>query len=440
MILPVTDYLLYPAVAHPFFCKDNTPWRLFMNSSASGINFSFSHIESRLGRSRGQRTGHLYQRGPSWFLQYRDGPGKERRHVTVRIAAAEGPGKLTRKQAERLAWEEHLSKVDQAIFYPGSSQTIEQFITQTFEPGLVSKLKPAGKAHYASMLKNHVIPELGQLQIRQLGPLDVQRFLDFKLASGLSAQTVLHIRNTISAVFRFAKSMRAYTGDLPTEGVRLPPVHAAERKVLNWQQVKQLVEALPFQTGILITVLTVTGMRIGEAMGLKWKYVNLEPEPRILEHGDVLPGYTLAVRENHVLGDYGTVKTPKSRRDILLSAEAWVALSRLHEKLDWRDGQPDPAGPECPVFANRKGTPQDWRNLAQRHLKPAAKQLGIPWVSFHTFRHTWSTLGKAAGLSAEERQRILGHSTTEMTMRYTHAELETMRSRMDLIGKKETVD
>jgi integrase len=51
-------------------------------------------------------------------------------------------------------------------------------------------------------------------------------------------------------------------------------------------------------------------------------------------------------------------------------------------------------------------------------------------------RYTNSTLADQAGLSVAERQRILGHSSSAMTMRYTHAELETMRERMEKIGKK----
>jgi integrase len=141
--------------------------------------------------------------------------------------------------------------------------------------------------------------------------------------------------------------------------------------------------------------------------------------------GELIPGYTMAVRENHVMGAYGTLKTPKSRRNIPLSTECWVALSRLAH-----------GGPEDPMFVNKLGRPIDWRNIAERQLKPAAVTMGVSWVSFHTSRHTNATLADQAGLSVAERQRILGHSSSALTMRYSHADLDLMRERMDNIGKK----
>jgi integrase len=375
------------------------------------------------GRKRGQKKGYLYQRGPSWFLQYIRIDGAEK---TVRIGAATGLGKLSRRQAERIAWDDYLEVVYNHSNRPSSRQTIEQFINESFIPGLVWTLKPSGKAHYTNMLENHVLPALGKVKLCDLGPHDVQELVRWKLDNEhKSVQTAVHIKNTISAIFRYAKTMQAYSGDLPTEGVRLPPVNAAERKALTWPQVQALAEQLPEQTGILITVLTLTGLRIGEAVGLRWKRVNLNEEPR-LQDGEILPGYTLAVRENHVLGAYCTLKPGRNtRRNIPITGECWVALSRLKA-----------GGPDEPVFVNRVGKPIDWRNIAERHLKPAAKALGVPWVSFHTFRHTNSTLADQAGLSVAERQRILGHSSSGMTMRYSHADIEQVRGRMEKIGKR----
>jgi len=102
---------------------------------------------------------------------------------------------------------------------------------------------------------------------------------------------------------------------------------------------------------------------------------------------------------------YCTVKSPKSRRLIPLTAEAWVALSRLLPEPG--DGRPMP-GPEHPVFANREGKPLDWRNIAQDFVKPAAKKLWMPWVSFHILRHTLSTLAANEGMGHCPEDGALG--------------------------------
>lgn len=51
-------------------------------------------------------------------------------------------------------------------------------------------------------------------------------------------------------------------------------------------------------------------------------------------------------------------------------------------------------GPEDLVFASRNGTPLNERSLLRRALKPAGEKLGIPWLSWHVFRHTHATLGE----------------------------------------------
>jgi integrase len=316
----------------------------------------------------------------------------------------------------------------------------------------VWSLKPSGKAHYAYMLKNHVLPALGEFLMRDVGPQHIYNLVRAKLDSGLSVQTVTHIRNTLSAIFRHAKRMRAYGGDLPTDGVRLPALQAAEKRALTWPQVQAVAAAIGHidpkplanrghrrwkpehaeawnrQLSALVLILAITGMRIGEAMGLRWKRVNLTGEPVIID-GELVPAYTLAVRENYVRGVYGTLKSKMSRRNIPLTTEAWYQFSRLQAAAT-------SAEPDAPVFVSSVGTPLDQHNIAKRFLKPAAKRAGVPWASWHVLRHTAATLADQAGLSVSERQRTFGHASAEMQLHYTHAELERVRSGLELIGKE----
>lgn len=410
-----------------------------------------------MARRRGQRKGYLYRRGPSWFVQYRtdsaelDESGKFKRPTETKyVAAAEGPGKVGRKRAERIAWDEYLSKLDQVNTKPLSSKTVAEFVKERFEPDVVWRCKPSGKAHYGNMLKNHVIPALGDFRLRDLRPQHIQDLMRAKLDHGKAVQTAVHVRNTISAIFRHAKRCQAYAGDLPTEGVRLPALQVAEKRALSWVQVKALAACighadpekerrgpqgpkpdlgraadLNAQLGALVIILAVTGLRIGEAMGLRWKRVNLADKPVMID-GEMLPAYAMAIRENYVRGKYGTLKTRKSRRNIPLTAEVLVAFGKLK-----------PCAPEAPVFASRNGTPLDQHNVAARFLRPAGKRkdVGCPWVSWHVLRHTAATLADQVGMTVSERQKILGHASASMTGHYTHAELDRVREQMEKIGR-----
>jgi integrase len=370
-----------------------------------------------MARRRGQRTGYVYRRGNSWLGQFRvdtaelDEQGKfKRKTLTKFIAPASGPGKVLKKRAQQLFYEEYLKDLHKSG--PLSTRTVAEFVGEIFRPQVVLRCKPTGKSHYEGMLKNHVLPALGEFMLRDVRPQHVYNLVQAKLDAGLSIQTVVHVRNVISAIFRHAKRMQAYSGDLPTEGVKLPALVHKERGSLTWTQVQAVAAHLPEQLASLVIVLALTGLRIGEAMGLRWKHVDLEAG-------------MLYVRENFVRGEYGTLKTARSRRDVPLHSLAIAALSRLTR-----------GDAESPVFAGAKsGKPLDQHNIAKRFLKEAGRLAGCPWVSWHCLRHTYASLADQVGMSIAERQRVMGHASAGMNLHYTHADLDLVRERMEKIGK-----
>ena len=59
-------------------------------------------------------------------------------------------------------------------------------------------------------------------------------------------------------------------------------------------------------------------LNVAEMLALRWKRVNLSPEPAIVV-GEILQPRTLAVRENYYRGQFGTVKAKSRRRCVPLS-------------------------------------------------------------------------------------------------------------------------
>ena len=59
--------------------------------------------------------------------------------------------------------------------------------------------------------------------------------------------------------------------------------------------------------------------------------------------------------------------------------------------------------------------------MRRRVLKPTAQEAGVPWVGFHTFRHTCASLLFAQGRNAVQVQRWLGHHSAAFTLAtYVH--------------------
>lgn len=372
-----------------------------------------------MARRRGQRKGYVYEKSGSWVLQWREdvrsAGGTIDRHKFARvIAPAKGAGAVSKRQAQRIAWEDVLAKLDTASLRPQSLATVADFVKAKFEPEVVWSLKATGgQPHYKYLLEKHVLPAIGALRLRDVTLAHIQKLIAQRYPK-YSVQTLVHIRNCVSAVFRHAKACQWYAGDLPTEGLRLPEMRRKERRALGREQAAAIITALRSPYRELAFLLATTGLRIGEACGLRWKRVNFELG-------------TLEIRESYIKGKWSTTKNENSVRLLPLPAAVAPLLARLKQRAHL-------VGPNDPVFITTHGNPCDAATTAEKFLKPVARELGMPWVSWHSLRHTAATFADQAGLSVAERKRILGHGTDRMAMHYSHADLEKTRSKMDGIA------
>lgn len=381
------------------------------------------------GSKRGQQAGYLHRQGDKWYLAYReDALDADGKIIRVRrnqpIAAVK---EVSKREAQRIA-RDILNRVDEQAERPNSLATVQQFIQTRFDPDVVWALKNAGQKHYDYVLNKHVIPGIGDLRLRDVTNDHVQALVKLKIDAGYSVQTVVHIRNAISAVFNHAKLKRAHTGDNPVHGVRLPEMSRKEMHALTFDEGRVVLANLPSPVMEMVLLSMTTSLNVAEMLGLRWMRVNLTAESRVMA-GEVLQPFSLAVRENCYRGKFGSVKAKSRRRNVPLSNSMVVALLRLRKNSTF-------IGPDDLVFASRNGTPSSESNLMRRVIKPVAKRLGIPWLSWHVFRHTHATLGEQIGMSLSDRQAQMGHGTIKMTLHYTHSDLERRRAGVEAISDR----
>jgi integrase len=172
-------------------------------------------------------------------------------------------------------------------------------------------------------------------------------------------------------------------------------------------------------------------LNVAEMLALRWKRVNLTTES-VVAGSEVLQSHTLVVRENYYRGKFGTVKAKSRRRAVPLSTTVVAALTALRGSS--RFIQPDDL-----VFASRNGTPLNENNLLRRVIKPIAVKLGLPWLSWHVFRHTHATLGEQIGMALSDRQAQMGHGDVRMTMHYTHSDMERRRAGVEAMSERLTL-
>lgn len=385
-----------------------------------------------MARRRLQKSGDLYKQGGFWKLRWRedvlDDEGKLQRHWSkpVWIGPSEGVRKLTQKEASRLAWENFLSKLDQNNAVPQSVATVANFVERKFTPEHVAMLKKAGREHYAWVLKL-VLPALGEMRLRDVQLDDVQRFISGLLRNRYSVQTAKHAKSVISTIFKHAEARNWVIGN-PARGVRLPEMTRRERHALTFIQLHALLAELKSPARELVRCSVLTSMNVAEMRGLQWRHLNLTSEWATID-GESLPPGCLAVRQQIYMGEIGTLKRSSRRRNIPLPKTllamflAMQARDQFTAPTDW-------------VFCSRNGTPIDDHNIANRHLKPAGRRIGLPWVSWHCFRHTHTTLADQLHMTSGDRVAMMGHSNIRMTTQYTHVDLERRRDVLEQMSDK----
>jgi integrase len=412
-----------------------------------------------VARRRLQQQGDLYQQGGWWKLRWRedqigaDGRTKRGWSKPVWIGPAAGSGRLTEKEARRIAWDNFLSRLDQNTRTPQSVMTLSDFVERKFIPEHVAMLKIAGRTHYHAILKHVLKPEdvdrmflvpaekskaklktingwpyLGDLRLRDARQDDIQRLISAALNRGYSTQTVKHIRNVASAIFTHAKRKQWYSGDNPASFVTLPEMSRKEAHALTFAQMKAVLAAMRHPEREMALIAVLTSMNVAEICGLQWKRVNLTDAWANVD-GEAVPPRTIAVRKQWYRGELGSVKKKSRIRNLPIPESLLPTLIELSRRRSF-------TGPEDYVLVSRAGTPIDEHNIAARRLKPIGAAVSMPWLSWHVFRRTHTTLAKELGMQFQDRMAMMGHSDARMTMLYTVEDIDRRRKVLDEMAAK----
>ncbi|MCC8101283.1 MAG: site-specific integrase [Clostridiales bacterium] len=138
-------------------------------------------------------------------------------------------------------------------------------------------VKESSYASYSFIVEKHLLPEFGDLAIKEL---DAERIGDFLLAqkshgslrdkSALSDKTLSEIKGTLNRVLRYAKNRNlidAVPDSMPVS-VKQAPVVVLTKQEQESIERQALSEDTPYTLGVLLSLYT--GIRVGEVCGLQW--------------------------------------------------------------------------------------------------------------------------------------------------------------------------
>jgi integrase len=379
-------------------------WRQFRGKQSVGNRLKNGEkVKSQLQR---YQRGYVYKTGKKqkvWYGMWREDirtPDGEtvRRQKNVRLGTlAELP---TRTAAhEKLA--EHVGRSNK----PSFDLTLAD-VAKRWEEAVVPTIKSSTANHYQNALRMYILPYFGQQQISAIGRYDVEKFLA-EQAKKYSRNTLRGMRVSLGIVLTWAVDC-GWLADNPCSGIRLPHGTGKRivRTVLKPEQVVAIVQRLHEPYATLVLLLAVTGLRIGEAIGIKQSDFD----------GDVLK-----IQRRIYEGKAGETKTKDSNRSLPIPA---LLLNRLHA-----------LGGQEWIFRSRENTPINPGNALKRYIRPVTKALGIPLGGWHDFRHTLTTGLLRSGVSPKVVSDILGHSDVEITLNvYDHPETENFRGPLGAVA------
>lgn len=291
--------------------------------------------------------------------------------------------------------------IDRVRFGQYFEQWIETYAGRT-QRGFSETTRP----EYRRTIENHAMPRWKTWKLNDIEPKDVRELLMAMRNDGLSTSMIRKTRASLSTLFATALE-DGLIGTNPIRGVRIPAPLVEEipdeerAKALTMEELATLLSAIPEDWHLFFEFLVHTGMRISEVVGLTWEHLQLEGKPIV------------KVREQVYRGKRRRLKSGAGRRDIPL-APRMAARLREHREAHY-------SGPREPVFTSDVGTELIRGKVADRVLNPARALVGMPWVSFHNFRHTCASLLFANGKNLKQIQVWLGHADPGFTLRtYIH--------------------
>ena len=381
-----------------------------------------------MAKKRGSGEGSIYKdkdgrwRG-SVHLGYRR--GKRVRKVVS--------GKTRAEVAKKL--HEAIRARDQGLQFSPERQTVADYLTRWLSDVVKPGTRPKTHRTYKDLVEDHILPILGKRRLAKLSPQDVRAFMREKLAEGLSAKTVKHIRDTL----RNALNVAIKDGLLVRNAAALadpPRIERNEMRAFTPDEARRFLGAIKgHRLEALFSVALSLGLRQGEILGLRWQDVDFEGK-RLL----------IRFQLQRVEGRLQLVepKTPKSVRTLMLPQLAVSALAQ-HRARQEQERQLAGTGwvETRMVFTTTIGTMLDPRNLLKAFYA-ILKSSDVPKVRFHDLRHSAATLLLTQGVHPRVVMDLLGHSSIAVTLdTYSHVIPDLQResaSQMDAILGPKTLE
>jgi len=352
-------------------------------------------------------AGQIVRRGSgNWLVRIslgRDANGKRLYHNRTI--------KGSKKDAERYRTKA-LRELDTGTFVEASQESVAGYVERWLSTSARPRVRSRTFADYQFLAARYLIPRLGTKRLAQLGPQDIQSLYAGMQERGLSARTIRYAHSVLHGALEQAVKWRLLAQN-PAKLVNLPRQDRKEVRALSPDEASRFVIAASEDRFHALWVLLLTsGLRPGEAVGLRWSDIE----------GDTVRIQRTLVRASNHEWQLAEPKTPRARRVITLPTST-VRILQEHRKRQIADRlKAGEAWEEFDLaFCTAAGQPLDYRVVIRRHFKSVVAAAGLAPIRPYDLRHSCATLLLAAGENVKVASERLGHSSAVLTLDvYSH--------------------
>ncbi len=336
--------------------------------------------------------GHIQKKGNNYYLRY--SINGKRKYKAVGAGA-------TKRQAEKMLTET-MSQIDNHIYRDIDDITFKELSKKWLTDHTEPRVKSSTLQFYKHNIK-HLNKRFGDCTLSSITTYDIQEFLAKKQRdSRLSPTTVGYLLTILKMMFKQA-TIWGYLSKNPADHIEKPRKTKREMDFLNRDKLQMFLRTVeqtdPDYYPLFLTA-SLTGMRRGELLALRWSDVNWTTNQ-------------IHVRRSLVLGTPEEPKSKAATRAIIVPP-LLISVLKKHQLSC-------PIGRMDLVFPNREGRIMHAENMVRRHFLPALRRSGLRRIRFHDLRHTYASLLIAQSENLKFIQQQLGHSSAQITLdRYGH--------------------
>lgn len=169
-----------------------------------------------------------------------------------------------------------VAALDNGTYQAPNKITVKEWMTEWLTTFCANKVKPLTYQSYEAIIKNHVTPAMGAVELQAVKGTHIQRLYNSMTAAGLSGKTV----KNVGAILHKAFSVAVKQGIIqfnPCDAAELPKVERREIAPLTDEEIPlflSAIDASPMRNAYALCLFA--GLREGECLGLSWDQVDFE--------------------------------------------------------------------------------------------------------------------------------------------------------------------